>query len=487
MTTHSHLPARAVAIAVLTVLLAPAAAGLLVAPAAAQQQQGAPNDLESIEERIEKDRAEAERLAKEAQALRSEISRLRQESIAAAAKAQDLEEQISENEAQLARLQQEEAEKRAALAERRSQLADTLAALQRIAIRPPEATLIQPGEPLDVVRSAMLLRVAVPAIERRAEKLNSELETLRDLRGRIDRSREQLGAAAEALASERARLSTLLTEKERLTRQSLDRSAAARERVQALVEEAENLRELMDAIEREAAARRERERLDARGRRLFQQTREQMAALTVPQPEPPEARDEPPAPEDTGIPAIPEPPGGQTDAGADQSPGDRLREQLQKQQQTAALPGVPLDKPANIRSLPAQARPVLLPPVRGRIEKLFGQPDPKTGVTSKGITLTARDGAQVVAPFDGQVAYAGQFRGYGSILILEHAGGYHTLLAGLTQINAVTGQWVLAGEPIGRLNKIDGDGPRLYVELRRESQPINPLPWLATTGDKVRG
>jgi prepilin-type N-terminal cleavage/methylation domain-containing protein len=56
-----------------------------------------------------------------------------------------------------------------------------------------------------------------------------------------------------------------------------------------------------------------------------------------------------------------------------------------------------------------------------------------------------------------------------------------------TRIDAVVGQWLLAGEPVGTLSSPQDGNPELYFELRRAGQPINPLPWLATTGDKVRG
>ena len=97
---------------------------------------------------------------------------------------------------------------------------------------------------------------------------------------------------------------------------------------------------------------------------------------------------------------------------------------------------------------------------------------------SKGLTIAARPGATVVSPFDGTViAFAGPFRGYGELLIIEHTEGYHTLLAGLGRIDGTVGQRVLAGEPVGLMG--DEKAAALYVELRRDGQPINPLPWLA--------
>jgi septal ring factor EnvC (AmiA/AmiB activator) len=79
-------------------------------------------------------------------------------------------------------------------------------------------------------------------------------------------------------------------------------------------------------------------------------------------------------------------------------------------------------------------------------------------------------------------------------LIIEHRGGYHTVLAGLGRVDAVVGQWLLAGEPVGVMgssgtsttgqgNAPDTSGqdhPKLYVELRHKGQPVDPAPWFGT-------
>jgi len=112
---------------------------------------------------------------------------------------------------------------------------------------------------------------------------------------------------------------------------------------------------------------------------------------------------------------------------------------------------------------------------------------PEAGLTSKGISIATVEGAQVVAPYAGRVVYAGAFRGYGQLLIIEHGEGYHSLMAGLTRIDSVIGQWVLAGEPIGVMGRAESENPSLYVELRRNGRPINPLPWLAARKGEVSG
>ena len=128
----------------------------------------------------------------------------------------------------------------------------------------------------------------------------------------------------------------------------------------------------------------------------------------------------------------------------------------------------------------------LWPPVQGRIVRQYGDKD-EFGATSKGIVLEGRAGAQVVAPFDGEVVFAGPFRGYGRILLIEHGGGYHTLLAGLGRIDRVQGDRLLAGEPVAVMGDAEAGRTRLYVEFRRDGRPINPRPYMAVAQNRTNG
>lgn len=139
----------------------------------------------------------------------------------------------------------------------------------------------------------------------------------------------------------------------------------------------------------------------------------------------------------------------------------------------------------------SSARGSLPLPARGRVVRLFNEAD-ETGRLSPGIVLDTLTGAQVIAPWDGKVVFAGPFRDYGQLLIISHGEGYHTLLAGMSQIDAVVAQWVLAGEPVGRMSTTgdvaqEQSEPKLYIELRRNGRSINPLPWLAVDQRKVSG
>ena len=131
--------------------------------------------------------------------------------------------------------------------------------------------------------------------------------------------------------------------------------------------------------------------------------------------------------------------------------------------------------PERARSLLA-GKYTLVRPAAGPITRRFGQTD--GFVTAKGLTIATRPGAEVVAPYDGTILFAGPFRSYGQILIIEHPGGYDSLLAGCDHIDSVVGQSVKAGEPVGRM-RTGGGTPSLYFEWRRKDQPIDPASWLA--------
>jgi murein hydrolase activator len=135
-------------------------------------------------------------------------------------------------------------------------------------------------------------------------------------------------------------------------------------------------------------------------------------------------------------------------------------------------------------------------PVNGVKLKDYGAPDGIGGV-EKGLSIATRAGAQVTSPADGWVVYAGPFRSYGQLLILDAGGGYHILLAGMERISVDLGQFVLTGEPVAVMGNgshiaailaTGSSQPVLYIEFRKGGTPVNPGPWWAAgEGEKVRG
>lgn len=113
-------------------------------------------------------------------------------------------------------------------------------------------------------------------------------------------------------------------------------------------------------------------------------------------------------------------------------------------------------------------------PVAGTVVTGLGEVS-DTGVRARGLTIAARNGALVVAPAAGRIAFAGSFRGFGQIIIIDHGGGWTTLITSLEALDARVGENILQGGPLGRAGN---DRPTITVELRRGNRPVDITPLL---------
>jgi murein hydrolase activator len=165
---------------------------------------------------------------------------------------------------------------------------------------------------------------------------------------------------------------------------------------------------------------------------------------------------------------------------------DQLDDMAALRRELAALPG-PILRPANLAApLPPQADAAPSPaasapppgdfqlPVQGRTLIGFGAKR-DSGLASTGLVLAPVAGAQVVAPGRGRVAFAGAYRGFGRIVIIEHGGGWTSLVTGLAQVDVAVGDSVIGGSPLG---VADGGRAPVTIELRRGGKPVNPLQYL---------
>ena len=411
-----------------------------------------PEQLKAIEQDLQQSTAERERIAKEGAALGRDLTAARQKTIDLAKEIQDQEYSILVIENRLADLEADAAKRSAALGRRDAQMRDTLFALERLALHPADALTLTPLAPEDAVRAAILLRAAVPAIGASANALQTELSSLYRLRSEITAQRQKIAAGAANLVAKRTRLEMVIAAKTDRQGTIVARDQDLGQRVDRLSREAEDLRALFAKLAEEKAKRDEAERKAAEARRVAEA----------------EAR-----------------------AKAKQAAKEAAKEAAKGAGRTAAKPEKNLpDDPEKAKSAlnDAAGRPfskakgTLPVPAIGKITARYGEAPPgggNGGLLTKGLTILTQPGGTVVSPYDGVVAFAGPFRGYGELLIIEHSEGYHTLLAGMGRIDSTVGQRVLAGEPVGAMS---GDAPSLYVELRRDGQPINPLPWLADRG-----
>lgn len=140
----------------------------------------------------------------------------------------------------------------------------------------------------------------------------------------------------------------------------------------------------------------------------------------------------------------------------------------QEQKRQAAKAPV---KTARNTPMPRVGKPSL--PVSGQIITAYKEPD-RFGAPSEGLTLKGRKGAIVTAPMGGVIRFAGRFKNYGQMIIIEHKGNYHSLVAGMEKMSVNVNQSVLSGEPIGKLSSDAASSHHVYFELRHKGKAINP-------------
>lgn len=397
--------------------------------------------IKQREQELEAARMQA-RLADEAQKkLQAEIAaigqdrnKLNQQLIDTAASVRGVETKIADTEARLAPLDGRELEIRQSLNARRAEVTEVLAALQRAGRRAPPALLVRPEDSLTSLRTAMQLGALVPEMRARAERLVADLGELVAVRKIIAEERDQLKSDRDRIDADRQRLAALVEARQR-QQSAIERDMEAeRQRAATLSKQAETLQELIAKLEQD----------------LKSAARAAAAASAK------------------GAPG-----GGKPNLTALKDPG-RLS------------PAIAF----------ASARGLLPLPVNGVRLRAFGAPN-GAGGSERGISVATRGGAQVTTPCDGWVVYAGPFRSYGQLLILNAGGGYHVLLAGMERISVNIGQFVLTGEPVAVMGTTSQVAsilattpaqPVLYIEFRKDGTPIDPGPWwTASEGEKVRG
>ncbi|RWM92268.1 MAG: hypothetical protein EOR84_19820 [Mesorhizobium sp.] len=375
---------------------------------------------------------------------------------------QKLGQDIEDIGAKLEGLKRDEQKIRASLAARRDVLAEVLAALQRMGLNPPPAILVKPEDALSSVRSAILLGAVVPELRQQTEILLAELKEQSRVTASIEAERARLTAAVAEQTAEKKRLGMLLEAKQKLEAETQTALAAEKQRSAALAAKAGSLKELIASLEADKA----RKAADA-AKAAEQKAAEQKAA------EQKEAE--------------------QKAAGADEAPAQTAPAQKAPEQtELAALPVPEANRLTAAAPFSALQGQIALP-VTGKIKRRFGASD-GNGAVMLGDMVATQSGAIVTAPADGNVLYAGPFRSYGQLLILNAGDGYHVVLAGMSRISVASGQSVLAGEPVGAMgearvastsaSKNGNATPELYVEFRKDGKPVDPTPWWA---DRLSG
>jgi septal ring factor EnvC (AmiA/AmiB activator) len=410
-------------------------------PPAASDPQRADKEMElrGVEDTLRQSEEQRRAIETEIDSVRADRARLSAALIETTAKVQDAERGAAAAADRLSGLNATADELSRSLERRRGVIADVLAALQRMGSNPPPAILVKPDDMSEAVRAATVMGALIPELKSEIEAARRDLDDLAKTRESIARERDELTEKGKALAADKMRLGALIDARQQSLASAQDALGSQQQRAAELAKKATSLKDLISRLDSETAAR--------NASVAAAHATEVAVANDI------EAR-------------------AQAAHGAETA---RLRPEIAF---ADAKGRVPL-------------------PAAGAILRTFGSSDDFGGI-ERGVSLATPAAATVSAPADGAVLFAGVYRSYGQLLIIDAGGGYYVLLAGLDRINVQSGESVLAGEPVG----VMGDGstrtataaavgagrPVLYIELRKDGTAIDPGPWWAKSDiEKARG
>ncbi|MFL0355214.1 murein hydrolase activator EnvC family protein [Erythrobacter sp. GH1-10] len=400
-----------------------AALALFVPTGSAQRDVGlldpveAQAQLERATRESQRAEARAQRFQRESEQAIEAADKAAREAAAIAAQIQRAEADIEAARARYSLVRADRAALSDRLAERQQPLVRLTGALQTTSRRPLALSALQPGSLKDLVYVRAVLDSAVPQIRDRTAALRGELEEGRRLERQAVQALETLRANELDLQARREELAQLETRQRLASREARSSASRENERALALAEEARDIDGLMGQFDAAARLRRELAVLPGPVLRPANLGENGSASAATSQPEPTPSA----------------------------SPT------------TAAAP------PSDFQL-----------PVQGRTLAGFGE-QRGSGLRNTGIQLAPAPGAQVVAPAAGRVAFAGPYRGYGRIVIIEHPGGWTSLVTGMARVDVAVGGEVIGGSPLGVAG---GEDPAITLELRREGEAVNPLQFL---------
>ncbi|MGO9170728.1 MAG: murein hydrolase activator EnvC family protein [Rhodomicrobium sp.] len=377
--------------------------------------------------RLEQIQAEQKEISKDQRTLAANRARMHARLIETARALRLSEKRLTEIEEHLAQTRAKVKEQREKLDDKSAQMSALFVLMQSMSRQPPPVMITHSKDALKMIRSGMVLAAFYADVEKLASQIAAEVE-------RLDQAQREAEQQEQRRKSEQAQNSRLKSQIDLLLIENSEQLELA----------SENLENLKNANQ-----------INLTGLKSLEEM----------------------------LPAL--------DAAAGKKAKSALGEDEVKSAGDAA------SAPAKFASLQigrmepsipfANSQGLLPMPAQGRMLIKFGQAG-SDGAASKGIHIETRPGAQVVSPCDGSILYAGPFRSYGQLLIIDPGGGYHVVIAGMDRIQVTRGQAVLAGEPVATMGADPRSGektsarPILYVEFRRDQQSIDPAPWWSAGG-----
>jgi septal ring factor EnvC (AmiA/AmiB activator) len=375
-------------------------------------------DVIKIEQEAQQKELESKKLQAQAIQLNLELSKIDKNLIALAKKIQSNEDLLSISEKEQQKLSKDLSIKEADFVKENNSLVQTVASLQNMSLNPSESIILQPLSPVDIIRSAILLREIIPYLNETSSKLKADLDYIYQQKQKLEETVALAKKQSSDLDKQQKEMKNLLKKKTSLRANVEKKGAETKKVAENLASKAKDLRELLEEIERQKEIARKKQ--EEERKLALEKEKNKQKVVDV-----------------------------------------KTHKSIKEQASTGRF---------------ANAKGTLSQPVRGTLITDYGEMI-SNGVTSKGIVYKTRPNAQVIAPYDGTVIFSGPFKGYGNLIIVEHGDGYLSLLAGLGNIDCELGQMLLTGEPIGTMPETAG--AKLYVEIRKDRQPINPAPWIA--------
>ncbi len=349
---------------------------------------------------------------------------------------------IADDEARIKTLQVEAISISSDLAARQDELSVLLSGLTRLQQNPPPALVVDPDHVLDALRGAMMMGTVVPEFQGKAKELREKLDELQAVRDEIETGKDRKNATITALEASQVQLKTLQDQKKAFADAAGQDLAAEQQNAAALAGKAKDLQQLLTDLQKAKDEAEKRKAAEAK------------------------------AAADAAAKASADAAGASARATAEAV----AKAEADKQ---AAMLGALKPLSTSKGKLPY--------PVSGNIIRHFGD-DTGLGTKLDGLAFATAPGAQVIAPVDGKVEFAGSFRSYGQLLILDAGEGYLVLLAGMKQISTELGQTVRVGEPVGTMGEgpstlallgdtADHSHPVFYVEFRKDNAPVDSTAW----------
>lgn len=448
---------------------------ILVTVAAVPGNAQAPRDkaratLEAQRSKLQSTRSKEHNLEVSLKDLQKEREKLNVRLLETAALIQKSESRLTSIETRLDELRTQEQLVQGSLAQRQGQIAKLLAVLQRMGRNPPPVMMTHRDDALAMVRSAILLASAFPGLSKQALELTERLKELIRVMTDIRDEGERLKAETQSLVDARTRLSGLMTAKKTSLAARESELRTVREAAADISRDVNSLTALIASIDKRTETERIRKH-NNKVKRVLDNAASRGRLGTAPN-----QRPRVPIEQDPGLVGEAEP---------ERAPWDPEKE-VEVAVLAPSATGFGRTSAARIEpAIPFHMAKAKLPkPTSGKLVLKY---DERTqyGGNSKGTVFETRHAAQITSPCDGWIVYAGPFRSYGQLLIINAGGGYHVLLAGMTRIDVQPGQFVLAAEPVGTMSdapptvKMSSSetSPVLYVEFRKDGRPIDPTPW----------